>query len=45
MKDCLQYKGYSGTIQFSTDDKVFFGKLEAINDLVTFEAVWRLVKS
>ena len=37
MKDCLQHKGYSGTVQFSTDEKVFFGKLEGINDLVTFE--------
>jgi len=37
MKDCLQHKGYNGTVQFSTNDKVFFGKLEGINDLVTFE--------
>lgn len=37
MKNCLQHKGYNGTVKFSTDDKVFFAKLEGINDLVTFE--------
>lgn len=38
MKDYLQYKGYLGSVNFSRDDKVFFGKLEGINDLVNFEA-------
>ena len=37
MKNYLEHKGYIGTIEFSADDKVFYGKLEAINDLVTFE--------
>lgn len=37
MKNYLEHKGYIGTVEFSADDKVFFGKLEAINDLVTFE--------
>lgn len=39
MKNYLEYKEYIGTIQFSAEDRVFYGKLEAINDLVTFEGV------
>ena len=37
MNNILTYKGYIGSVQFSADDNVFFGKLEGINDLVTFE--------
>lgn len=38
MKNVLQYKGFSGTVEFHTDDEIFFGKLSGIRDLVTFEA-------
>jgi len=34
----LEYKGYLGTVEFSTEDLVFHGKIHGINDLVTFEA-------
>jgi predicted HicB family RNase H-like nuclease len=37
MKDILKYKGFIGSVHFSTDDRIFFGKIEGINDLVTFE--------
>jgi predicted HicB family RNase H-like nuclease len=37
MNNVLTYKGYIGSVQFSADDNVFFGKIEGINDLVTFE--------
>lgn len=37
MKNVLEYKGFMGTVSYSADDRVFFGKLEGINDLVTFE--------
>jgi predicted HicB family RNase H-like nuclease len=37
MKNYLEYKGYLGTIAFSAEDRVFFGQLEGINDLVNFE--------
>ena len=37
MKDVLTHKGFIGSVHFSTDDQVFFGKIEGINDLVTFE--------
>lgn len=32
------YKGYSGYVHYSPTDEVFYGKIEAIADLVTFEA-------
>jgi predicted HicB family RNase H-like nuclease len=37
MNETLSYKGYIGSVRFSADDNVFFGKVEGINDLVTFE--------
>ncbi len=37
MKDKLIYKEYIGTVHFSAEDDTFFGKIEGINDLVTFE--------
>lgn len=33
----LKYKGFIGTIAYSEDDEVFFGKIEGINGLVNFE--------
>ena len=37
MKNYLEYKGYIGTTEFSAEDKTFFGKIQGINDLITFE--------
>lgn len=37
MKNYLEYKGYIATVEFNSDDSIFFGKLQGINDLVTFE--------
>ncbi len=37
MKDILTYKGFIGSVHFSADDKVFHGKIEGVDDLVTFE--------
>ena len=39
MKDILTYKGFIGSVHFSADDSVFHGKIEGIDDLVTFEGV------
>jgi len=36
-KDILRYKEFIGTVSFSAEDRVFYGKVEGINDLVTFE--------
>lgn len=33
----LKYKGFIGSVQFSEDGGVFFGKIEGIDSLVTFE--------
>ena len=38
MTTLLEHNGYFGSIEFSPEDEVFFGKLEFIRDLVTFEA-------
>ena len=38
MANTIEYKGYIGTVEYSSEDKCFFGKLEMIDDLVTFEA-------
>jgi predicted HicB family RNase H-like nuclease len=37
MKNILKYKEFIGTVHFSSDDRVFYGKIEGINDLITFE--------
>ncbi|MBQ9814325.1 MAG: type II toxin-antitoxin system HicB family antitoxin [Lachnospiraceae bacterium] len=34
----LEYMGYLTKIEYSVDDKVLYGKIEGINDLVTFES-------
>lgn len=38
MKNYFEYKGYIGTIEVSVEDRVLFGTINGINDLVTFEA-------
>lgn len=37
MKNYLEFKGYIGTVDFSAEDKIFYGKIQGIKDLVTFE--------
>jgi len=37
MANTLHYKGYIGNIKFIEDKEIFYGKLEFINDLITFE--------
>ncbi len=34
----LTYKDYIGSVSFSSEDEVFYGKIEHINDLITFES-------
>ena len=38
MADYLKHKDYLGSVEFSAEDGVLFGKIIGINDLVTFEA-------
>lgn len=37
MKDVLEYKGYIGKVSFDADDKVLYGKIIGIDDLILFE--------
>jgi predicted HicB family RNase H-like nuclease len=37
MINSLYYNGYTASIHYSPADEVFFGKIIAVNDLVTFE--------
>lgn len=37
MKDVMKYKDYIGSVHYSAEDEVFFGKIEGINDLISFE--------
>ena len=37
MKDTMSYKGYIGSVHYSDEDQVFFGKLEYIKSLVNYE--------
>ncbi|MCE2928863.1 MAG: type II toxin-antitoxin system HicB family antitoxin [Candidatus Caenarcaniphilales bacterium] len=37
MSNLIEYKGYYGSVNFSAEDKVFYGKLEFINSAIMFE--------
>ena len=42
MKEQLTYKGFIGSVKFPADDNIFFGKIEGITDLITFEGeTWK----
>ena len=34
----LKYRNYTTIIEYSEEDKVFYGKIEGIKDLVNFES-------
>jgi len=38
MKDCMQFKGYYGSVHFDEDELIFHGKIEFIRALVSYEA-------
>ena len=37
MNDMIQYKNYYGSVHYSNDDQIFFGKIEYIKSLVSYE--------
>lgn len=37
MKNIIKYLDYIGTVHYSAKDEIFYGKIEGINDLVSFE--------
>ena len=36
-ENILKYKNFIGSVQYSADDEVFYGKVDGIDDLVSFE--------
>ena len=38
LQNVLEYNGYYGKVEFNSKDEILCGKIEFINDLVTFEA-------
>lgn len=38
MKDLMQYKSYYGSVHFDDEDLIFYGKVEFIRALVSYEA-------
>ena len=36
-KDALKYKGYTGSIEYSKEDKIFYGKVLNIDSLLLYE--------
>ncbi|MDP3560998.1 MAG: type II toxin-antitoxin system HicB family antitoxin [Legionellaceae bacterium] len=37
MKNMMRYKGYYGSVNFDANDLIFYGKLEFINALISYE--------
>ena len=37
MKNTMEYKGYIGSVEFSENDGVFFGKVQGIRSLISYE--------
>ena len=37
MKDMIKYRGYNGSVHYNAEDRVFYGKIEFIRSLVSYE--------
>ncbi len=37
MNNILEYKGYSGTVEYSAEDNILFGKVIGIRSLISYE--------
>ena len=37
MKNWMNYKGYIGSMEFSEEDNVFYGKVQGIRSLISYE--------
>lgn len=37
MKNTMEYKGYTGSVEFSEADGLFFGKVQGIRSLILYE--------
>lgn len=47
MKDMMNYKDYLGSVHYNDEDKIFFGKIEFIQSLISYEgdSVQTLIKA
>ncbi len=39
MNNTIQYKGYIGSVEFSQEDVIFYGKVMGIRSLISYEGV------
>jgi predicted HicB family RNase H-like nuclease len=39
MKNMMEYKGYLGSVNYNDEDEIFYGKVEYIRSLISYEAV------
>jgi predicted HicB family RNase H-like nuclease len=39
MKDMIKYKGYCGSVHFKDEDDIFYGRVEFIRALVSYEGM------
>ena len=37
MKNLMEYKGYLGSVNYNDEDKIFYGRVEYIRSLVSYE--------
>ena len=37
MNNTMEYKGYVGSVEFSAEDTVFYGKVQGIRSLISYE--------
>lgn len=37
MNNTIQYKGYVGSVEFSEEDRIFYGKVMGIRSLISYE--------
>jgi hypothetical protein len=36
MNNTIEYKGYIGSVEFSAEDQVFYGKVQGIRSLISY---------
>ena len=37
MKNLMEYKGYLGSVNYNDEDKIFYGRIEYIRSLISYE--------
>jgi predicted HicB family RNase H-like nuclease len=37
MNDIMEYKGYIGSVDYDAEDELFFGKVQGIRSLISYE--------